>query len=71
MRLDRGHVTPATIRPDVHERFAAVVERAIARADRQHAEHLARLRLRAPRDGRAASRQTNDGLAGRRRRRRQ
>jgi hypothetical protein len=32
------------IRPDVHERFLRVVERAIAKADQTHAEHLARLR---------------------------
>ena len=40
-------MTPA-IRPDVHARFLRVVERGIARADREHAEELARLRL-APR----------------------
>jgi hypothetical protein len=32
------------IRPDVHERFTRVVERAIVKADRAHAEHLAALR---------------------------
>jgi hypothetical protein len=37
------------IRPDVYARFRRVVERAIVKADKAHAEHLARLRL-----GRAA-----------------
>jgi Spy/CpxP family protein refolding chaperone len=32
------------IRPDLHARFLAVVARGLARADREQAEHLARLR---------------------------
>jgi hypothetical protein len=34
------------IRPDVHARFIAVVRRGIAKADAEHAEHLAALRAK-------------------------
>jgi hypothetical protein len=33
-------------RPNLHERFRQVVARAVARAEREHAEHLAGLRPR-------------------------
>jgi len=36
----------ATIRADVHERFRAIVARAIARAAREEAEHVAALRAK-------------------------
>jgi hypothetical protein len=39
-------------RPAVHARFRAVVARAIVKADRAHAEHLARLRPRRVREKR-------------------
>jgi hypothetical protein len=41
-------VTLRAVRPDVHERFVAVVQRGVARADREDAEHRARLRALPP-----------------------
>jgi len=45
------------VRPDVHERFVAILQRGIAKADQAHAEHLARLRpTREDRRGRGRQR---------------
>jgi hypothetical protein len=59
-------------RADLRARFLDVVARGIERADREHAEHLARLRPRrvpSSADGRAASRARIAALTLARRRR--
>jgi putative tryptophan/tyrosine transport system substrate-binding protein len=47
---------------NAHTRFRQVVARAAARADREHAEHLARIRALPMPSGRAASQARIDGL---------
>jgi len=59
-------MTPLQLRPDLHARFLDVVARAIVRTDREHEEHLARIRAR--RVAPAPARVTHPHRGGRRRR---
>jgi hypothetical protein len=51
-----------TIRPEIRARFLAVVARGIARAEREHAEHLATLKPRTP-DGDERRRRAHTAVA--------